>query len=637
MSLAFIILFIPIFTLLLVCSRMRTIGTTNIATILISFSGLTFLLCMLNIILGLKYNFISYITIGNWFNSDLLLINWGFLFDNLTNTMLVIITSISFFVHFYANAYLNTDPHKGRFLWFLSLFTFFMILLVTSVNLLQFFLSWEGVGICSYLLINFWYGRIQANKAAIKALFMNRVGDIFLLIALGLIFVMFQTLDFLLIVSLFQFKIYATISYLSFKTNYLVVVGILILLGAVGKSAQLGLHTWLPDAMEGPTPVSALLHAATMVTAGIFLLLKCSFIFEYVESIKPIIVFWGLFTAFFSASIACTQTDIKKIIAYSTCSQLGYMTFTIGLSQYQLSLFHLFNHAFFKALLFISAGALIHSFIDEQDIRKLGTTVFLLPSLYIVNIIGTIAIIGYPFFSGFYSKDVILETTYNTFYIDGCSIQWLALLTTFLTSFYSLKILFIIFIDLNLVSKYHFENLKFPNILLFFSILVLSIFTCFVGFIFRDLFIGSGANIFNFIILPENYFLVVNEFLIFYIKLLPLFASLCGFIFLLVIYKNLYVYKIFILVIKQHFNFLNRKLQIDDLYNYYGFKVFKFFYNVPYKLIDKQMLEGLVIITSVKLLIKNAQMIISYHSGYLFHYLCLCALSLIFFITILVL
>ena len=283
--------------------------------------------------------------------------------------MLVVVCSISTLVHIYSLGYMGEDPHLSRFMSYLSLFTFFMIILVTSDNFLQLFVGWEGVGLCSYLLISFWFTRVQANKSAIKAIVLNRIGDIGLTLGIVLIFYLFQSLDFALVFSLVPFYITETITLFNYEINYLTLICFFLFIGAVGKSAQLGLHVWLPDAMEGPTPVSALIPAATMVTAGVFLIIRCSPLFEYSPTMLSIITIVGACTALFAATAGVVQNDLKKVIAYSTCSQLGYMVFICGLSQYTVGFYHLVNHAFFKALLFLGAGVIIHALNDLQEAR----------------------------------------------------------------------------------------------------------------------------------------------------------------------------------------------------------------------------------------------------------------------------
>src|SRR6056297_2250100 len=348
------------------------IGSQGAGFITILCLGLTFLMsCFAFYEVGLMGSPV-YIRLATWVSSEVLLINWGFLFDSLTVVMCIVVTFVSSLVHLYSIEYMSHDPHLPRFMSYLSLFTFFMLILVTADNFIQMFVGWEGVGLCSYLLINFWFTRIQANKAAIKAMFMNRIGDFGLALGIFCIFVTFGAVDYSTIFTLAPYFLSDTINFLNIDFNLLDLVGILLFIGAVGKSAQLGLHTWLPDAMEGPTPVSALIHAATMVTAGVFLIARCSPLYEYAPGALSVITIVGAMTAFFAASTGLLQNDMKKVIAYSTCSQLGYMIFACGLSNYHVGVFHLANHAFFKALLFLGAGCVIHAMSDEQDMRRMG-------------------------------------------------------------------------------------------------------------------------------------------------------------------------------------------------------------------------------------------------------------------------
>jgi proton-translocating NADH-quinone oxidoreductase chain L len=299
--------------------------------------------------------------------------------------------------------------------------------------------------VCSYLLIGFWHTRILANKAALKAMIINRIADVFFIIAILLILIIFKAVDYLFIFNLINFFKNDNFYIFYWSFNIMTLISFFLFIGCVGKSAQIGLHMWLPDAMEGPTPVSALLHAATMVTAGVFLLLRCNIFFEFAEDILIVIALVGALTSLFSAIISVFQYDIKKVIAYSTCSQLGYMVFSCGLSNYEIAIFHLFNHAFFKALLFLGAGAIIHSLLDEQDMRKMGNLVFSLPLTYVSMLIGSMAIIGFPFLSGFYSKDLVLELAYSRYVIDAHFIYTLGISTAFLTAVYSIRLLIFVF------------------------------------------------------------------------------------------------------------------------------------------------------------------------------------------------
>jgi len=385
--------------------------------------------------------------LGSWVDVEVLNIKWGFYFDSLTSVMLIVVTFISTLVHLYSTEYMENDPHLPRFMSYLSLFTFFMLILITANNFLQMFVGWEGVGLSSYLLINFWFTRIQANKSAIKAMLVNRVGDFFILLGLFSIYSIFNTLDYEIIFNLVPEFVNHYFIVGPFKVSSIDVICIFLFLGAMGKSAQLGLHTWLPDAMEGPTPVSALIHAATMVTAGVFLLARCSFLFEYSTIALNLVMIVGSLTAFFAATTGLFQNDMKKVIAYSTCSQLGYMIFACGLSSYEVGVFHLSNHAFFKALLFLGAGSVIHAVSDEQDMRKMGGLKNLLPFSYSIMLIGSLALIGFPFLTGFYSKDTILEIAYAKYTATGHFCYYLGTLAAFCTAFYSTRLLFLVFLS----------------------------------------------------------------------------------------------------------------------------------------------------------------------------------------------
>jgi NADH-ubiquinone oxidoreductase chain 5 len=447
-----------------------------------------------------------FVKIGPWISSDIFQLYWGFYIDNLTITMLLVVNIVSTLVHLYSTDYMAQDPNLARFMSYLSLFTFFMLVLVTGENFVILFLGWEGVGLCSYLLISFWYTRIQANKSAIKALIVNRVADFALTIGMVAIFFVFKSLNFYVIFPLAPFFSNSTITFFNWEFSVLPMICTLLFIGAMGKSAQIGLHTWLPDAMEGPTPVSALIHAATMVTAGVFLIIKCSPIFEYVPSILSMITFVGATTAFFSATIGLVQNDIKKVIAYSTCSQLGYMIFACGLSNYHVSLFHLANHAFFKALLFLSAGAIIHSLSNEQDMRKFGSLIPLLPFTSIMLLIGSLSLMGFPFLTGYYSKDLILELAFTKYTIEGSFAYTLGLITAFFTSYYSFRVFYMTFIYKNNSFRQVILHIHELPIKMAIALSILSLGSIFLGYFAKDLLVGLGTNFWNqsILILPKN-------------------------------------------------------------------------------------------------------------------------------------
>jgi proton-translocating NADH-quinone oxidoreductase chain L len=485
------------------------------------------------------------IKLYNWLYIDIYSIQIGFFFDTISCIMLLVISFISLIVHLYSITYLIDDPFISRFMAYLSLFTFFMLLLVTSDNFLQLFIGWEGVGLLSYLLINFWFTRILANKAALKAMIMNRIADVIFLFAIIFFLLKFKTTDFNIIFNLIPF-IFEDIYYFLFKTfNIIELISFFILIGAIGKSAQIGFHTWLPDAMEGPTPVSALLHAATMVTAGVFLIIRCSFIVEYSEVILSLLILIGCITTFFAGFVAIFQYDIKKIIAYSTCSQLGYMFIACGLSNYNLAMFHLFNHAFFKALLFLSAGSIIHAFFDEQDMRKFGGNILIImPFTYICFIIGSLSIMGFPFLTGFFSKELIIDLSYKKYFIDSNFTYIICIFSAVFTIIYSCKLLAYTFIVRSINGfKNNYKN--FTKIFIegydfmFYSMLILSIMSIYIGYLFNDLFIGIGISIWNnsIFILPYHYNIYNYIFLPLYIKDFPLLFSFIGIIYLIHFFK----------------------------------------------------------------------------------------------------
>ncbi|MBT6110673.1 MAG: NADH-quinone oxidoreductase subunit L, partial [Rhodospirillales bacterium] len=372
-----------------------------------------------------------------WIDSGTFEVSWALKVDSLTAVMLIVVTGVSSMVHIYSIGYMHHDRHVPRFMAYLSLFTFFMLMLITADNLIQMFFGWEGVGLASYLLIGFWYHKPTANAAAIKAFVVNRVGDFGFALGIFCVFVIFQSVDLDTIFAAAPGHANDTLEVFSVEFDALTIACLLLFVGAMGKSAQLGLHTWLPDAMEGPTPVSALIHAATMVTAGVFMVARLSPVFEFSDVALAVVTIVGASTCIFAATIACTQNDIKRVIAYSTCSQLGYMFFACGVSAYSAGIFHLTTHAFFKALLFLGAGAVIHAMSDEQDMRKMGGIWKLIPVTYALMWIGNLALAGIPPFAGFYSKDIVLEAAYAANTGVGTYAFYMGLLAAFLTAFYS--------------------------------------------------------------------------------------------------------------------------------------------------------------------------------------------------------
>lgn len=539
----------------------------------------------------------TYIKLTTWISSDVLNVDWGFMFDSLTVTMCVVVTFISFLVHLYSTEYMSHDPHLARFMSYLSLFTFFMLILVTADNFVQMFVGWEGVGLCSYLLINFWFTRIQANKAAIKAMILNRIGDFSLIIGILLIFVNFKAVDYATVSTLIPFFKTTEVNFLNINLNLLTIIGVFLFIGAVGKSAQLGLHTWLPDAMEGPTPVSALIHAATMVTAGVFLLARSSFIYEHITNVLGFITIIGALTSIFASTTGLVQNDMKRVIAYSTCSQLGYMVFACGLSNYSVGVFHLTNHAFFKALLFLSAGSVIHAINDEQDMRKMGGLKNLIPFTYSMMTIGSLALIGFPFLTGFYSKDLILEVSFGKYNLLGYLSYFLGTFGAFLTAFYSTRLLYLTFLSKptghRTVISFAYDS-GFPITIVLGCLAIPSIF---VGYYTKDMIVGVGSHFFGTAIYVsmQNMNLFDAEFIPLFYKTLPVNLSLFGFILAFVLYnfrsKLLFQIKVSFFG-KKIYSFLNRKWFFDKIYNeYLGQFFFKFGYSVSYKFIDRGIFE----------------------------------------------
>lgn len=384
------------------------------------------------------------VNLFRWIDSGTFKVSWALKVDSLTAVMLVVVTWVSALVHLYSIGYMSHDEHVPRFMAYLSLFTFFMLMLVTADNFLQLFLGWEGVGLCSYLLIGFWYKKQSAGAAAMKAFIVNRVGDFGFILGIFAIYQLFGTLQFGEVFAAVGDKSDSVITLFGIEYHALTVICLLLFIGAMGKSAQLGLHTWLPDAMEGPTPVSALIHAATMVTAGVFMVARCSPLFEYSDVARDVVTVFGAVTAIFAATVAITQNDIKRVIAYSTCSQLGYMFFACGVSAYSAGVFHLMTHGFFKALLFLGAGSVIHAMSDEQDLRNMGGIWKKIPATYAMMWIGSLALAGVFPFAGYYSKDMILEAAYASGGLGGMA-YWLGIAAAFLTAFYSWRLIVLAF------------------------------------------------------------------------------------------------------------------------------------------------------------------------------------------------
>jgi len=487
---SYLVVFLPLIGALLGYS-LKSLGDRYSEVITTLFLFLSAILSIIIFYNGIVYGEYTNYKIIEWISSGSLKVNWAINVDPLSSIMLVVVTSVSALVHLYSIGYMSHDPNKPRFMSYLSLFTFAMLMLVVSDNFLQLFFGWEGVGLCSYLLIGFWYKKNSANNAAIKAFLVNRVGDFGLAIGIFLIFNYFGTVNYDEVFAKVAENSAKEINFLGLNINLITLISLTLFIGAMGKSAQFLFHTWLPDAMEGPTPVSALIHAATMVTAGVFLVVRCSPIFEYSQVALNFIAVVGMVTAVFAASVALVQNDIKKIIAYSTCSQLGYMFFAAGVGAYHVAIFHLFTHAFFKALLFLGAGSVIHAFKDQQDIRRMGGVWKKIPYTWCLMLIGTLALTGFPFLSGFYSKDAIIEFAYFKNSNVGYYAMTVGILTAFLTAIYSWRLFFKTFHGKYNNSDLSIEKMHESPLVMLIPLIFLALGALFVGYAFKELLIGD--------------------------------------------------------------------------------------------------------------------------------------------------
>jgi NADH-quinone oxidoreductase subunit L len=473
----------------------------------------------------------STVTLLRWIDTGPLSVDWAIKLDALSATMLCVVTIVSSMVHVYSIGYMSHDHSIPRFMAYLSFFTFAMLALVTADNFVQMFFGWEGVGTASYLLIGFWYDRPSANAAAIKAFVVNRVGDFGFALGIFSVFKLFGTVTFDQVFQLVPEKAAQTMHFLSWDANALTVTCILLFIGAMGKSAQLGLHTWLPDAMEGPTPVSALIHAATMVTAGVFMVCRLSPMFEYSQTALDVVVVIGGTTAIFAASVGMAQNDIKRVIAYSTCSQLGYMFFAAGVSAYPAAMFHLGTHAFFKALLFLCAGSVIHALSGEQDMQKMGGLWSKIKITAVLVWIGSLALAGIPPFAGSYSKDEILNAAYAAGTPVGYYAFTLGIVAAFLTAFYSWRLIFLVFNGKTRADHHTFDHAhESPNVMLI-PLYVLALGAIFAGWIGAPYFIGEGEASFwgaAIKILPAHRALASAESVPAIIDYLPLIVGFLG-------------------------------------------------------------------------------------------------------------
>ncbi len=592
--------------------KVYQISTTSILFLCTLFSWIIFIQFINN-----KETEIIFIL--NWITSGNFIVDWSIRLDTLTAVMFIVVTTVSACVHLYSIGYMEEDPSKIRFMGYLSLFTFFMLVLVSSNNLLQMFFGWEGVGLASYLLIGFWHHKDSANKAAIKAFVVNRVGDFGYAIGIAGIFYIFGTISFDSIFSQVDRLSEHQIQFLSFSFPTLDFLCFLLFIGAMGKSAQLGLHTWLPDAMEGPTPVSALIHAATMVTAGVFLIARMSPLYEFATFTNLFITFIGAATAIFAASIALTQNDIKRVIAYSTCSQLGYMFFAAGVGAYNASIFHLTTHAFFKALLFLSAGSVIHAMHHEQDMRKMGGLFKKIPFTASMMWIGSLAIIGFPYLSGYYSKESILE---NAFYASN-GIAYFAylvgILTALLTAFYSWRLLFLTFHGENRSNNKTYDHAHESPLVMTAPLFILAIGSIFSGIFLADYFIGYYKKEFwdNAILLTES----SHKYLPLTQSLMSKSAVAVGILVCVLIYSNnLNRAKNLSYNLDPLYSLSKNKWYVDELYHKVFVLTFFKLANFFWKRGDEKTIDGLGPNGVSWIISKSSSYVSLFQSGYLFHY-----------------
>jgi len=630
----YLILFLPLLGSFISAFFYKKIGDRACQIITSSFVVIGAVLSSIILLETIKSGKIYEYPILNWISSGTLKLHWSIYVDSLTAVMLVVVNSVSALVHIYSIGYMSHDPHKPRFMSYLSLFTFMMLSLITADNFLQLFFGWEGVGLASYLLIGFWFKKESANNASMKAFIVNRVGDLGLLIAMFLIFKTFGTLTFSEVFSQAADQSKNSIKIFGGEYNLITTICVFLFIGAMGKSAQILLHTWLPDAMEGPTPVSALIHAATMVTAGVFLVARCSPLFEYSQYALNLVAFVGATTAIFAASVAIVQTDIKRIIAYSTCSQLGYMFFAAGMGAYNVAIFHLFTHAFFKALLFLGAGSVIHAFHDEQNIEKMGGVWKKIPMTYALMLIGTLALTGFPLLAGFYSKDAIIESAYFSKSLFAGYAFVIGVTTAFITSIYSWRLVFKTF-----HGKYNntmsFEKVHESGPVMIVPLLLLAVGAIFSGYVFHEIFIGENTQFWG----KAIFFLKQTAhghpplWLMILIPTLVISAIPLSFILFL---KRKDIVEGFVNNNKPFYNFLVKKWYFDELYDLIFVKTFRsigtfLWQRGDVKTIDAYGPDGVARV--VKNLSDRAS---SVQSGYLYHYATVILIGVILIVSFLI-
>ncbi len=565
----------------------------------------------------------------DWIHSGALEVSWGIKIDTLTAVMLVVVNGVSAMVHIYSIGYMSHDKSKPRFMAYLGLFTFFMLMLVTSANLLQMFFGWEGVGLSSYLLINFWYEKVSANDASIKAFLVNRVGDFGFVLGIFGCFMLFGSLDYSVIFSKAPDLATTQWIFLGHTLPALTTVCLLLFVGAMGKSAQLGLHTWLPDAMEGPTPVSALIHAATMVTAGVFMVARLSPVFEYAPDALHFVAIIGALTCIFAASIGLTQFDIKRVIAYSTMSQLGYMFFAAGVSAYSAAIFHLMTHAFFKALLFLCAGSVIHALSGEQDMRKMGGIWRVVPVTYVLMVIGSLALAGIGVdgvfgFAGFYSKDLILESAIGSGSGIGTFVYVLGLISAFITAFYSWRLLILTFHGESRATPHVLEHAHESPWVMLAPIVPLAIGAVFAGWFAFDWFGGEGREAFwngAIFVLPQHDSIAAAYHVAEIYKWLPVIVAVFGIVMAYVFYVAMPALPaIASTAFGWLYHLVVHKFYFDDIYDALFVRPARWIGSFLWEVGDDALIDGYGPDGFAALSLRIARRVGALESGYLYHY-----------------
>ncbi|MEY4370461.1 MAG: hypothetical protein RIQ48_170 [Pseudomonadota bacterium] len=630
----YLILFLPLLGSFISAFFYKKIGDIACQIITSAFVVLGAVFSSLILIETIKTGKVYQLPLFDWISSGSLKLHWSIYVDSLTAVMLVVVNSVSALVHIYSIGYMSHDPHKPRFMSYLSLFTFAMLSLITADNFLQLFFGWEGVGLASYLLIGFWFKKESANNASMKAFIVNRVGDLGLLIAMFLIFKTFGTLTFSEVFSQAAAQSKNSVNIFGGDYNLITTICVFLFIGAMGKSAQIILHTWLPDAMEGPTPVSALIHAATMVTAGVFLVARCSPLFEYSQYALNLVAFVGATTAIFAASIAIVQTDIKRIIAYSTCSQLGYMFFAAGMGAYNVAIFHLFTHAFFKALLFLGAGSVIHAFHDEQNIEKMGGVWKKIPLTYVLMLIGTLALTGFPLLAGFYSKDAIIESAYFSKSLFSGYAFVIGIVTAFITSVYSWRLIFKTF-----HGKYNnsmsFEKVHESGPVMLIPLLLLAVGAIFSGYVFHEIFIGEKTEFWGKAIFFLNHVEHGHPpmWLIILVPTLVISSIPLSFILFL---KRKEIVESFVSINKPIHTFLVKKWYFDELYDLIFVRTFRNIGTFLWQKGDVNTIDGYGPDGIAKVVKKISERASKVQSGYLYHYATVILVGLSLIITFLI-